>query len=268
MERAARHRNTRRTVESTAMFELISKGHKRSPHSDVGPMVVSWSLHLLAAAGLVVPLLFATGQLPVVPHMMAFVAAAAPAPPPPPPPPAPVAARATAAKPVPTSGPHAAPAEAPREILPEMPVDTAFDTGVPGGVEGGVPGGVVGGVVGGMLDAPPPPPPPPPPPSPAPSAPIRVGGEIQTPQLLLRVNPVYPDIAVSAQMQGVVILEALVGRDGRVENVKVLRSIPLLDKAAREAVLQWQYSPLLLNGRPERFLVSVTVSFNLKRKEG
>ena len=78
-----------------------------------------------------------------------------------------------------------------------------------------------------------------------------------------RVPPVYPPVAVSAQVQGVVILEATVGRDGRVEDVAVLRSVPLLDKAAITAVRQWVYAPLLLNGEAERFIVSVTVSFSL-----
>jgi protein TonB len=94
---------------------------------------------------------------------------------------------------------------------------------------------------------------------------VRVGGEIQTPALVKRVAPVYPEIAVDAQLEGMVILEATVGRDGRVEDVRVLRSIPLLDNAAKAAVMQWEYSPLLLNGKPERFILTVTVSFRLQR---
>jgi len=62
----------------------------------------------------------------------------------------------------------------------------------------------------------------------------------------------------------VVILEAVVDRNGRVEKVTVLRSIPLLDRAAIEAVQQWRYSPLLLNGLPQRFVLTVTVSFSLE----
>ncbi|MNC84750.1 transport protein TonB [compost metagenome] len=131
---------------------------------------------------------------------------------------------------------------------------------MPGGIPGGIPGGVVGGVVGGIGDAPVPPPPPPPP---APRAPIRTGGQIQAPALIKRVPPVYPPIAVNAQVQGVVILEATVGRDGRVESVDVLRSLPLLDRAAIDAVRQWEYAPLLLNGQAERFILTVTVSFSL-----
>ncbi len=70
-------------------------------------------------------------------------------------------------------------------------------------------------------------------------------------------------LAVRARVQGVVILEAVVDREGRVERVTILRSIPLLDAAAVAAVRQWRYSPLLLNGTPERFVLTVTVSFSL-----
>jgi protein TonB len=93
--------------------------------------------------------------------------------------------------------------------------------------------------------------------------PVRVGGAITAPALVSRVEPEYPPLAVQAQVQGVVILEAIVDRHGRVEDVEILRSIPLLDAAAVRAVKQWRYSPLLLNGRPERFVLTVTVSFSL-----
>jgi protein TonB len=153
--------------------------------------------------------------------------------------------------------------EAPREIVEETRLDTGSTEGVPGGVEGGIPGGVVGGVVGGILSDLPPPPPPPPPPAAVAREPVRVGGELKAPALIERVEPEYPPLAVRAQVQGVVILEAVVDRQGSVEDVRVLRSIPLLDRAAIDAVRQWRYSPLLLNGRPERFVLTVTVSFSL-----
>jgi len=138
------------------------------------------------------------------------------------------------------------------------PANVAFDDeGVLGGVEGGVPGGVVGGVVGGLADVPLPPPPA------EPRAPIRTGGALKPPALITRVPSVYPDVAVSARIEGVVVLEATVGKDGRVEDVRVLRSVPLLDNAARDAVLQWRYAPLLLNGRAERFILTVTLTFRL-----
>jgi protein TonB len=77
------------------------------------------------------------------------------------------------------------------------------------------------------------------------------------------VSPDYPQIAINAKVEGVVILEATVGTDGAVRHVRVLRSSPLLDKAAVDAVKQWRYSPLQLNGRAEPFILTVTVSFNL-----
>ena len=89
------------------------------------------------------------------------------------------------------------------------------------------------------------------------------GGAITAPALIHRVEPVYPPIAVQAQVHGVVILGAVVDRKGEVEDVRVLRSIPLLHRAAVDGVRQWRYSPLLLNGKPERFVQTVTVSFNL-----
>ena len=98
---------------------------------------------------------------------------------------------------------------------------------------------------------------------PAPGLPVRIGGEIQSPALLRKVNPAYPDLAVRANVEGVVILEAIVDREGHVESVRVLRSMPLFDRAALDAVRQWQYSPLLLNSKPERFVLTVVLSFRL-----
>jgi protein TonB len=128
--------------------------------------------------------------------------------------------------------------------------------GIAGGVEGGVPGGVVGGVVGGLPEAPPPPPPP--------AAPVRVGGNIKAPVKTKDVRPTYPAIAQSARVQGIVIIEATIGPSGKVTDAKVLRSIPLLDNAALDAVRQWQFTPTLLNGVPVPVIMTVTVQFTLQ----
>ncbi len=114
--------------------------------------------------------------------------------------------------------------------------------GVPGGVRGGVPGGVPGGVSG---------------------AAIRVGGNVTAPQKIKDVPPVYPAIAQSARVQGVVILEVTIGADGRVADARVIRSIPLLDAAALDAVRQWEFTPTLLNGVPTAIIMSATVNFAL-----
>jgi len=152
--------------------------------------------------------------------------------------------------------PSAAPVEAPSEIKPETGIDVGPEGGVAGGVEGGVPGGIVGGVVGGLPEAPPPPPPP--------QAPVRVGGNIRPPQKIRDVKPVYPSIAQSARVQGVVIIEATIGPDGKVKDARVLRSIPLLDQAAIDAVRQWEFTPTLLNGVPVPVIMTVTVNFTLQ----
>ena len=154
------------------------------------------------------------------------------------------------------TNPSAAPVEAPSEIRPESGISSGGE-GVPGGVEGGVPGGVVGGIVGGVPEAPPPPPPPP-------AAPVRVGGNIKPPTKTKDIRPVYPPIAQSARVQGVVIIEATIGPGGKVQDARVLRSIPLLDQAALDAVRQWEYTPTLLNGVPVPVIMTVTVNFTLQ----
>jgi protein TonB len=245
------------------MFDLITGTATHIPRHPRGPLLVSTGIQAaLLGAVVLVPVLFVTHALPEPPTMMAFVAAPPP-PPPPPPPPAPaqpakkVEQPATAA---PTVGHFAAPLEAPAAVSPEPAGEDVV--GVEGGVEGGVPGGVVGGVVGGLPEPTPPPPPPPPPA--APKGPVRIGGQIQMPRLIKRVEPVYPPMAVSAHLQGVVILEAIVNEEGTVKEVKVLRSVnPLLDREALTAVRQWKYEPVVLNGTPVPFVLTVSLSFSL-----
>jgi len=93
--------------------------------------------------------------------------------------------------------------------------------------------------------------------------PVRVGGEIREPRKITDVKPVYPDIARQARIQGIVILEAVVGVDGSVQTARVLRPAPMLDQAALEAVTQWKYEPTLLNGVPVPVIMTVTVTFSL-----
>lgn len=241
------------------MFDLYSGEHK-GPRK-TGPVLVSIAGHLvLVTLVVVVPLLYATDTLPKLPTMMAF-AADMPAPPPPPPPPPPPAPKPAAPKEAPKAAPPnplAAPVVAPSEIRPELPVPEV--PRVEHGVEGGVVGGVEGGIVTNLV----PPPPPPPPPPPAPKEPVRVGGNVQAPALVKRVEPTYPDLALAAKITGLVILEATVSADGTVESVRVLRSVKFLDQAAVDAVKQWRYSPLVLNGIPTPFVLSVSLNFSVK----
>ncbi|MEW6322962.1 MAG: TonB family protein, partial [Acidobacteriota bacterium] len=152
--------------------------------------------------------------------------------------------------------PAAAPVEAPSEIKPETGIEAGFERSV-GGVEGGIPGGIAGGITGGIPEPPPPPPPPP-------AQPVRVGGNIKPPTKVKDVRPVYPPIAQSARVQGIVIIEATIGPDGKVRDARVLRSIPLLDQSALDAVRQWEFTPTLLNGVPVPVIMTVTVQFTLQ----
>lgn len=94
---------------------------------------------------------------------------------------------------------------------------------------------------------------------------VRVGGDIREPRKLADVKPVYPALAQAANVQGIVILEALIDQEGNVADVAVLRSVQLLDAAAIDAVQQWQYTPTLLNGNPVDVIMVVTVNFSLSQ---
>jgi protein TonB len=94
-------------------------------------------------------------------------------------------------------------------------------------------------------------------------APVRVGGTIKAPAQTKRVNPPYPPEAQAAGVQGVVIMEATIGVDGKVTDVRVLRSIALLDQAALDAVRQWEYAPTVVNGVTVPVVMTVTVNFTL-----
>ena len=144
-----------------------------------------------------------------------------------------------------------APTAAPEGFTPEKPrVEAGWEDAQPG------PGIVTGVDDLDVIVAPPPPPEVP--------NPVRVGGAVREPQKIRHVSPAYPTIAQAARVQGVVIIEATIGVDGRLMNARLLRSIPLLDQAALEAVRQWEFTPTLLNGVPVPVIMTVTVNFTLK----
>jgi TonB family protein len=105
------------------------------------------------------------------------------------------------------------------------------------------------------------------PPPPEPDGPVRfvVGGNITEPVKISGPTPVYPEAARRARIQGVVVLECTIGKDGGVQNVKVLRGLPLgLTETAVEAVQKWRFQPSTLNGKPVEVLYILTVRFNLQ----
>ncbi len=97
---------------------------------------------------------------------------------------------------------------------------------------------------------------------------IRVGGNVQEAKLIYQGQLEYPTEAREAGIQGTVVLEAIIGKDGTVVNYRVLNSPahPFLQKAAVEAVKQWRYEPTLLNGEPIEVVTTVTVNFRLSEQ--
>ncbi len=249
-------------IEPDLHFDLTLFEPEGLARSRAKTLTVSLAVHaLLAALAILIPIL-SYDFLPAPGEGVRafFVAPLEAAPPPPPPPPPPAGARAQAKAPAPAPPQEAnfvAPIEIHEEVKPEPGIDVGIEGGVPGGVEGGVPGGVVGGIVGGLpTEAPPPA-----------AKVVRVGGQIKAPKLVTAVAPVYPDLAAQARLAAIVIAEALVDTSGKVREVKILRGAPLFDDAAVTAVKQWRYQPLLLNGIPTEFILTVTVKFNLTQPE-
>lgn len=206
--------------------------------------------HVFVIGALVAVPLLATNSLPTPESVLAFVTPP-PAPTPPPPPVAPQPAQPPIT--VTADNSNAAPTEAPSVITEETPptltslvvirtpTATASDNTV------------------GTLAAPPPPP------VERPTGPIRVGGDIKEPRKLQGAPPVYPMIARAARIEGSVLLEATIGKDGTVKDIRVIGSAPMLDDAAVAAVREWRYTVPRLNGQPIDVLMTVTVHFGLGR---
>jgi len=241
-------------LSSERMFSDIGKPSGQQADRKWYVLPLSILLHGVIAAVVVIIPLIATGVLPTPVSAMKYAPRAMdivlPAPPPV------VIARPQVTKSV-TYNPHAAPTVAPPTIGPEIELPKF----VPGpdliprdGPITRLPG----------TNEPPPGPVHFVPPSPPPAGPIRVGGSIKQPTKIVDVRPVYPPIAQSARVSGIVIIEAVIGPTGDVQEARVLRSVPLLDQAALQAVRQWKFTPTLLNGVPVPVVITVTVNFTLQ----
>ncbi len=219
-------------------------------------------LSILAHAVVVVVLvgvtIYGNVVIPNVETIMSFAIA-----PPPPAMPATVVERPRPPKPGPPKPPI--PTDAPPIVTKEDPT-TPPEPGPPGPPGPPSPPGPPGPPGPPAPPGPPGPPLPPPPPIPEPpQKPLQVGGLIQQPVRIKYVEPKYPPMAATARVEGIVILEVVIDEDGGVQNMKVLRSQPLLDEAAKSAVREWKYRPTLLNGKPHAVLMTVTVHFKLGR---
>jgi protein TonB len=217
-------------------------------------VVVSVALHAALLVVIVVTQLGAAFDHLDVNRRLDLFVLPAPAPPPPE-----VSAAPAAPTTVAAASPDAAPIEANDLVLPEPPPRPAVrGPVVPGALPTG-PAGVPPSTRGGdgqavTLAAPPRPP-----------DPIRPGGDVSFPERTTYVPPVYPEVARAARVEGTVILEATIDAAGVVRDVRVLRSVPLLDQAAIAAVRQWRYRPTHLNGVPVPVLLTVTVTFTMRQ---
>jgi periplasmic protein TonB len=101
------------------------------------------------------------------------------------------------------------------------------------------------------------------PPQPAPTAPVPVGGAVQSAKLVFGPRPAYPHTALITRTMGMVRIQAIIGRDGSISNLQVLSGHPLLIEAAKQAVQQWRYQPTLLNGQPVEVITEIDVNFTI-----
>jgi periplasmic protein TonB len=249
------------TKDETTLFEgsLIVSGRKSRPRN-AWAAVGSLTLQSLVLAAVIILPLFHTE---IMPKMETVTMLYAP-PPPPPPPAASSATRLRTPMPVSTYKPTSISLPSPEQKTQEAPSSSA---GVVGGVIGGVPGGVIGGVPGGVLGgiltstagapvlakaA-----------EPTPVKRVRLAQRVVEANLIHDVAPTYPPEAGRARVEGTVVLLAVIGKDGSVEDVRVESGLPILVQAAIDAVKQWRYKPYLLNGEPVEVDSRITINFTL-----
>lgn len=238
------------------MFEQMIESTGHRPRRNSWPYLVSVIFQVIFIGLLIlVPLLY-TEALPKQ-ELLSWVVAPPPPPPPPPPPAPKVAPRVLRKVSLVEAGKLRAPSKIPEHItmIKEQDMDVGVVVGgVPGGIYGGQLGGVIGGVIGSIPTAPPPPEQP---------KRIRVSSGVQEARKIRNVDPIYPPLAKQARIQGTIKLEAIIGKDGTIQNLTVLSGHPLLAQAALDAVSQWRYQPTLLNNEPVEVVTYVDVHFRL-----
>jgi protein TonB len=220
-----------------------------------GSVPISIAAHLVVLLLLLIVPLAADIALPMLEKDRPEFMRVAP-PPPPPPPPAPAL---VPRHPVTTTMTDliVPPTSAPPSIQPETPASAPqFDVSIGSGPLG--PGGP--GIDTGMVTIAPPPPLDPPR-----AATVRVAQLPEPPRKILDARPLYPDIARNAHVEGTVILEAVLDTSGNITQLRVVRSVPLLDHAALDAVRQWKYTPTVYGGRPVSVLMTITIRFTLNQ---
>jgi protein TonB len=240
------------------MFEdsLIESGNKLKTKR-LGTTILSFMLQVaLIGVLILIPLIY-TDALPKG-NLMTFLVA--PPPPPPPPPPPAAAVKVVKIQSEVINGQLRTPTKIPNKVqmIKEEEAPPDMGGGVPGGVPGGIPGGSTGGVMGGILG------------SANAAIPkvatpqrVRVSTGVATGLLIKKVTPNYPQLAKQARIQGTVVLQAEISKDGTIQNLQLISGHPMLAPAAIEAVRQWRYKPYLLNGEPVAVETTVQVNFSL-----
>ena len=263
------------------MFDevLIESAGKDKTKGGWVTALISVVIHVVIVGAIIAAGLYVKENPEVIEKpISAFIVASAPPPPPPPPP------AATNAGATPQTRRVETPRETPRQQFQqprEVPQNVPQTANVPqssedqgagepggqvGGVRGGVAGGVVGGIVGGTLggtlggqlggqvggtgDNP-----------------VRVGGNVKAPVIIesTRVDPRYTEVARRARIQGIVIIEAVIDRQGNVTEARILRGLPMgLDAEALNAIRQWKFRPGTLNGQPVPVYYNLTINFRLE----
>jgi protein TonB len=233
----------------------VTQSSRSIPTRRLSVLPVSIAAHAAAAiAFLIIPLAAEVELPPLMPHAVADYMLAKVQPPPPPP--APIRGGERGRAPSATG----IPIVAPNSIAQDRPVPAIPPgAGVIGGIESD--SGIIGGLGPTIAIEPPPPAPVK---TPATPTPVRPGGDIREPKKIVDVPLVYPALARAGNIEGIVILEAVINVRGEVERLRVLRSVPLLDGAALDAVQRWRYTPTLLNGVPVPVLITITVRFSLR----
>ncbi|MGA8872109.1 MAG: TonB family protein [Candidatus Acidiferrales bacterium] len=245
--------NPKGTKEDDRIFHsLITSGEKLAslnPWATVGSLI----FELLLLTAIVVIPLFHIDPLPKMETLTTLYLQ---------PPPA-ASAKATKSQAPPklrsTHAPTRVAIPAPVHITPEA---VPLPVGITGEVVGGVPGGMVGGVLSEMMGRPRSMPLPP---KPTPVKRIRVASGVVEANLIHGVPPQYPPEAGRERIEGAVVLLAVIGTDGSVQEVQVESGLPILAQAAMEAVKQWRYRPYLLNGVPVEIDSRITINFTLSR---
>ncbi|MGA9473128.1 MAG: energy transducer TonB [Terriglobales bacterium] len=243
------------------MFEdsLIESGNRFKVKRQLSTTILSFALQIgLVCILILIPLIY-TDALPKQ-QLMTFLVAPPP-PPPPPPPPAAAPVKVVKIQSEMTNGQLRTPTKIPQKIQmikeEEAPPDLG-GAGVVGGVPGGVPGGSSGGVIGGILSSQPVAVP-----KVATPQRVRVSSGVSTGLLIKKVTPNYPPLARQARIQGKVILQAEISKEGTIQNLQLISGHAMLAPAAIEAVKQWRYKPYLLNGEPVAVETQVEVNFSL-----